>query len=34
MVQAIDFCDPNDREKREDFWITNTLYRGIKYERN
>ena len=21
MVQIIDFCDPNDQEKREDFWM-------------
>ena len=21
MVQIIDFCDPNDQEEREDFWM-------------
>ena len=34
----IDFCDPNDQEKREDFWMDKlrTLYPEglIKYEKN
>ena len=36
MVQIIDFCDPKDQEKREDFWMhkLKTLSKGIKYEKN
>ena len=28
IVQIIDFCDPNNQEKREDFWMYKfqTLY--------
>ena len=28
MIQIIDFCDPNDQEKRGDFWMDKlrTLY--------
>ena len=28
MVQIVDFCDPSDQEKREDFWMDKlqTLY--------
>ena len=28
IVQIIDFCDPNNQEKREDFWMykLQTLY--------
>ena len=28
MVQIVDFCDPNDQENREDFWMDKlqTLY--------
>ena len=28
MVQIINFCDPNDQEKRKDFWMDKlqTLY--------
>ena len=32
-VQIIDFCDPNNQEKREDFWIT-TLNTIIPYGLN
>ena len=36
MVQIIDFCDPNDQEKREDFWMDKlqTLYpEGLNMKR-
>ena len=36
MVQIIDFCDPNDQEKREDFWMhkLRTLYpEGLNMKR-
>ena len=36
MVQIIDFCDPNDQEKREDFWKhkLGTLYsEGLNMKR-
>ena len=36
MVQIIDFCDPKDQEKREDFWMhkLKTLYpKGLNMKR-
>ena len=36
MVQIIDFCDPNDQEKHEDFWMDKlrTLYpEGLNMKR-
>ena len=36
MLQIIDFCDPNDQEKREDFWTQKlqTLYpEGLSMKR-
>ena len=36
MVQIIDFCDPNDQEKREDVWMgkLRTLYpEGLSMKR-
>ena len=36
MVQIIDICDPNDQEKREDFWVgkLRTLYpEGLNMKR-
>ena len=36
MVQIIDFCDPNDLEKREDIWMgkLQTLYpEGLSMKR-
>ena len=36
MVQIIDFCDPNDQENREDFWMhkLQTLYpEGLNMKR-